>query len=363
MPPKFRSRQKNRNDEFLNLAIDTSLLSVNGQLRSMYYEPGEDEERSQGYTPVEIGKPLVVRYLYFFLKLDDAGTRDQEIMVSTYVKTIDEKKPAAEAINFYDPKTRFVDDKTEIQNFGADTYGHELIYYTKSFIGEPIKLTTKIMELDNSADEIKQLTEGIDQIGGLPFFAEYLPYAAIAKSSMGFLEKIFNLLNKDDPIIPRLRLDMFYSRLNSPKLQSGRIVCIQGKSEEDMLNPDKGYKLDKKNRLVDKDDNLYKETPYFVLQVNSESQTTYEDFEYFQNAAELLTLTNREGGLKDFVETTVDGFRSYSDIFTISNMEDLQDDLDDEDTKARFKAMFKGLSSDVKSLYRQKYKDILNEFE
>jgi hypothetical protein len=355
----YRRKSKLGQKDAYLFAKSTSLLSVNGKLRSLYYEPGEQEERSENYTPLEIGKPIVVRYLYFFLKLDNADSRDQEIMISTFVKTDEEKKAAAEAINFYDPKLKFSNKIAEVENYGADTYGHELIYYAKSFIGEPVKLTSKIMELDNPDKTINEITNGIESISDLPFFLEYLPYVAIAKSSLNILGRIFKMLDRDDPIVPGLRLDLFHNRPNSPHLQSGRIVCVQGKSEDDILNG--GYSLNKKNRLIDSSGKPYSEAPYFVIQVNSESQQSYENFEYFQNAAELLALTNQGDGLKDFIETAAEGFKTYADISTISDMENLQDDLDDPETLQRFKAMFKGLSGDVKGLYRKKYKEILAE--
>ncbi len=246
-------------------------------------------------------------------------------------------------------------------NFGADVYGHELIYYTKSYIGEPIKLTSKIMELDNPEKTISQITSGIERIGDLPFFAEYLPYVAIAKSGLDLLGRLFKILDRDDPIVPGLRLDLFFNRPHVARLQSGRVVCVQGKTDDEIINA--GYCLNKKNRLVDENGKEYRETAYFVMQVNSENQPAYEDFEYYQNAAELLSLTNRPDGLGDFIDTAVEGFKTYADITTISDMEDLQDNLDEPDVKKRFKAMFKGLSGDVKSLYRKKYKEILSAYE
>ena len=124
-----------------------------------------------------------------------------------------------------------------------------------------------------------------------------------------------------------------------------------------------GFKLNAKNRLVDTEGKLYTQTPYFVIQVNSETQSGYDDFEYFQNAAELLAMTNRPDGIKDFVETAALGFKTYSDIATINQMEDMQDDLDNPESLKKFKALFKTMSSDVKDLYRNKYKEILKETE
>ena len=48
--------------------MGVSLLSINGKLRSLYNVAVAKEKRSTGYKQVEIGEPLIVRYLYFYLK-------------------------------------------------------------------------------------------------------------------------------------------------------------------------------------------------------------------------------------------------------------------------------------------------------
>ncbi len=50
-----------------------SLLSVNGKLRSLYYQAGVEEDRASGYKVIDIGEPLVMRYLYFFLNFKSKG--------------------------------------------------------------------------------------------------------------------------------------------------------------------------------------------------------------------------------------------------------------------------------------------------
>ena len=134
----------------------------------------------------------------------------------------------------------------------------------------------------------------------MPFFMEYIPYLAVAKSATNFISKLWKLFDKDDPIIPRLALDLFYGRPNSPLLQSGRFVCINSttKKADDFINND--YELTVDNVLRDKDGVEYTESSYFVIQVNSEKHDEYEDFEYYQNAAELLAMTNRNSDMSDF---------------------------------------------------------------
>jgi len=365
-PFRKNSKQRGPSPQLENAAKKESvcLLSVGGKLQSLYLpaQVSEDNPRAAEYKDIEIGKPLVVRYLHHFLNFPDAKDYDDEqVMISSFVKTIEEKKPAAEAITYYNPTTQFSNGQLSIKHFGADTFGHELIYYSKSYTGQPVRLTTKVMELDNYDDVFGAIKDGTDSLGGLPFFMEYVPYMAAAKTSVNFISKLWKLFDKDDPIIPRLALNLYFNQPNHPKLQSGRVVCIHSTTQKAEEFIDKGYKLTVDNVLQDKDGNDYTSSSYFVVQVNAEKRDEYEDFEYHQNAAELLAMTNRGGDMSDFISTAVTGFESYADLATIEEMEAMQDDLGDEETLAKFKALFKGMSSDVKSLYRNKYKDILEE--
>jgi hypothetical protein len=338
------------------------LLSVDGTLQSIYppeFVTTEPSHRSTGYTQIGIGKPIVVRYLHHYLFFPEAKTQEEQIMISTFVKTIEGKKPAAEAITYYSPNVIFENKVKSIRSFGADNFGHELIYYSKSYTGQPIKMTTKVMELDNYDDVFKAISEGTERLGNVPFFVEYIPYMAMAKSSVNFISKLFKLIDKDDPIIPRLALDLFYDIPNMPKLQSGRIVCVHKSklAQDEFIS--KGYKLNSENILVNSDGESYSDSSYFVVQVNSESRPEYEDFEYHQNAAELLAMTNRNADIGEFINTAVQGFRTYSDISTIEELESMQYQLDTPKAKEIFKALFKTMSTDVQNLYFDKYREML----
>lgn len=358
-----KNRGPNREQEELAQKRSVCMFSVNGNLHNIYQKPEltDGDDRYANYKEVEIGKPLVVRYLHHFLRFDEARNKEEQVMISSFVKTVEEKKPAAEAITYYNPSTKFSNGMVSIKSFSADTFGHELVYYAKSYTGQPVKLTTKIMELDNYDDVFSAISEGVENIGSMPFFMEYVPYLAVAKSANNFIQKLWKLFDKDDPIIPRLALNLFYGIPNSPVLQSGRYICIDSSTKTAQEFIDSGYKLSVDNTLQDKEGNDYKDSSYFIVQVNSEKRDEYEDFEYYQNAAELLAMVNRNSDMSDFISTAVTGFESYADLATIKEMEELQDDLDDAETLKKFKALYKSMSSEVKGLYRQKYKEILTE--
>ena len=335
-----------------------SLLSVNGKLRSLFFQAGAEEERSTGYKALDIGEPLIVRYLYFLLRFETKED-ENELMISTFGKTTEEKEGAAEAINYFNPKTNFTNGQFRLSDFGAQYYGHELCYYTKSYLGESIRLTTKITELDKVDDElVKAIKTGVETIAGLPFFVEFLPYAALASTSLSIFEKLANIFNPDDVIVHGDDLDLHFNRNNARRLQSGRIVCVPKRDDGNFLAGDK-YKLTTDNRLVDSDGHEYTESSYYVLQINNEKNSLYEKFDYFQNAAALLQKTNRGGDPREFVDGVVTLLQGSNDMYAVKQIEELAFDVNDEEGRKKVKALYKLMTSDMKRLYKSRVDDIL----
>lgn len=340
-----------------------NLLSIDGRLKEMFYLPADKEERSAGYESVDIGNPLVIRYLSFFLKHKTIEHKN-ELMISTYVKTTEEKNAAAEAINYYNPETAFAKNTLLLQDFGGKYYGHELIYYTKSYLGESIRLTTVTMELDKTNKAlVDSIKSGISTVAGLPAFMSYLPYAAMATSAVDAIAGLINFINEDDRIIPGHNLDLHFQRNHARRLQSGRIVCIPEQPTAKFIG---NYRLTKDNRLVVDDgtkDNHnaeeYRESSYFVIQINSEHNDLFEDFEHYQRAAELLELTNRGGKPSELLGTILDSFKAYNDIKSVRKIQDLSLDKTEE-AKKRIHALYKLMSPDIQRLYYNEVDKLIN---
>jgi len=342
-----------------------NLLSVNGQLRGMFYSPGKRDERSTGYEPVGIGKPLVVRYLSFFIRFP-GRERANELMISTFVKTAQEKAAAAEAINYFNEEAKFEDDTFRLTDFGAECYGHELCYYTKSYLGESIRLTTRIMELDNvNQDVVEGVKSGVTTLAGLPAFAAFMPYAGTVQKGVELIALIFQQVNKDDVIVRGHDLDLHFHRNHARRLQSGRVVCIPGQAAAEFV-PEEGepkYELTPDNRLVAVGTGKeYQESTYYVLQINSETNRLYENFDHFQRAAELLEMTNRGGNPLEFVEATADILKAYNDVDSMRQINALALD-DTEEAQQRIKALHKLMSPDMQLLYREQIKSIVRNQE
>ncbi len=339
--------------------MGASILSVNGKLRSLYDHATVDEERAQGYNQVDVGQPLIVRYLYFFLRLERPEKKNQ-VMISTFVKATETKQAAAEAINFFDPKAKFDKNKQlRISDFGGEHYSHPLCYYTKSYLGESLYLTTKIMELDKvDRKVVAAIQRGIGTVASLPVFAEFLPYAAGVSVGVSLFEKIVNLFDTDDAIVGGHDLDLHFNAVNVRHLQSGRIVCVQGKEEDQILSGNK-YELSIDNRLIEaKSKKEYTETPYFVIQLDSKLNKKLEAFDYYVGAADLLKQTNRGGDSSELVSTVVEIFKGYNDIEALREIEDLSVDAGDEAVKKRILALHRSMSKEARSLYTERVKEL-----
>jgi hypothetical protein len=339
--------------------MGASLFSINGNLRSLFDRATLEEKRSQGYKNIEIGKPIIIRYLYFFLQ-HKKPEKKNKLMISTFVKATETKSAAAEAINLFDKEAVFDENKNlRITDFGADCYGHPLCYYSKSFLGESLYLTTKIMELDKVDPKVvSAIQKGVGTAASLPMFAEFLPYLAGASVGISIFQKLLDLFNQDDVIIKGHDLDLHFNLEHVRHLQSGRIVCIPGKEEAKFLTDGK-YKLLPNNKLVEENSGKeYAETSYFVIQVDSKANKKLENFDHYAGAADLLSQTNRGGDPTEIISTVVELFKGYNDIAAMREIEDLSLDLDDEEVKKKIKALYKSMSNETRGLYKDRVKEL-----
>ncbi len=336
-----------------------TLFSVNGELRDMY-EEAAGEPRAHGYAPVAIGQPLLVRYLHFHLR-HPGGEGDHELLISTFLKADENKNAAAEAINYFDEEARFEGGALTIRDFGGAKYGHPLVYYSKSYRGESLYLTTRIMELDGVDDETRTALRGsLTTLGGLPMFAQYLPLLAAGAAAAGVFTRLVNLFNRDDEIIAGHDVDLHFDRMHARRLQSGRILCVP-RSAAPKAELIAGYRLRPDNVLVALDDETaaYDGASYFVLQVDARRNRALEDFGHFLGAADLLAKTNRGGAASDVLSEVVGVARKAADIDALLDIERLAIDAGDARVQQEIRAIFKSLSSEIQALYGRRTQEIL----
>ncbi len=359
---KIRERRakvkKNANKK---LSSSAWMYSVGGKLYNIFEEiPSGLPEHSQKYNPIQLGEPLVIRYKNFFIKNNDSANKEEEIMLSTFLSSSETSTPAAETVNFYDPNMEFNSEgEAYFDPAQSDNYGNQLIYYTKSYVGEPILMTTSLMELDNQA-YTDQLSSALGTASQIPFFVEFLPHIVAAQKLTEWLGKLWNFLDKDDEILGRMRLNLYHDRDFSEKLRHGRYICVKDIQESDLKN----YRLTNDNILVDQNNELYKASSYFITQIDSKYHEEYESFQNAQESAELLSLTNRKNGsdLEGFLSISMAAAEAYSDVETLNKMEKIQNRLGQSGMLDKYKAHYNNLSADSQERYSSQFNEKITKF-
>src|SRR5262245_15088283 len=341
MPPShryFRSRRASdgRDDAPNQMGV---AFSVGGVLQDVY---AKAQGVSEDYKPVEFGKPLIVRYKSFFFK--EAGRTGvlNRLMISTMLKKDESQLPGAEAVNFLNTAKRSGD--FFMDSFGGEDYGHPLILYSPSYMGEVIRMTTKAMELDGMGDDIaKALRKAGDNAGGLPLFKSLAPYFAAASIGVEMFKTVHNLINEDDPIFTGASIDLHWDEPNAQRLQSGRYVMAAGISDADLIGK---CALTPNNRLT-RNGAEVRDASYFVFQVNQEQRDQFKKFDPYKGAAELLAQTNRATSWEEVGDAVIQTMAAANDIETLRRIGELDVSADDEESIKRLAALRKRLSSDT----------------
>ena len=333
------------------------LFSVNGDLKSPTYFPKKGESRSKNYGTVSMGKPLVISYLYFFIKGMKKG---RPLMISNFCKARDKKGGVAEAVTCYRPRPSCNSaGEFMLSDLGAKDYGHELCYYTDSYLGETVRFTTKIVLL-SKADSFKmtKILNAAKAVSRLPVFLNTIPYLAVARTGIKLFSQVvsfFNSNKKNISIIEGDNLDLYFGTPNRKQLQSGRIVVIPKEPDNKKVRSKyiKNYKLSDDNKLLNKDDEEYADNSYYVFQVNSRENDQYKDFDYFQDAAALLKQAQEKDAPAEFVKTITNACKAYNDINVAKEIDALRRKTKNKKKNTeRAKALFKLLSSDMQTFYK-----------
>ncbi|MDD2438996.1 MAG: hypothetical protein PHD41_02050 [Methanosarcinaceae archaeon] len=329
-----------------------NLLSVDGELRSLYDEVSDEEQRSAGYRAVDIGKPLLIRYLYFFVKHNPLEEKNK-LLISTFVKTRD-KKPGPELINYFNPKTEFKNGHFRLSDNFEQSYGNELCYYTKSYLGDPVRLATKIVGLDGvEGEKVRILEVESKKVSSHPLFAQFLP----GQSSSSGIEKgvlcigdVWKRLEREDIVLSGHDLSLSFKEAHCPRLQSGRIVCIPGKEKEEFIGK---YRLGPEHSLLDSSGSEYMEGSYYVVQVDARKNLLYENFDHFWQAAGLLERLKDEGSTTEVMNYLIELYQSHLDVKASNELEKLLPALD-LSSKKQVKALYKKMSSEMQKRYKEK---------
>jgi hypothetical protein len=336
------------------------VISVNGELRDAFKPVPDGDAHSTPYIKVGLNQPLTVEYRR--ISILKTGSSKRKLMVSTYFKTTEEKNAAAEAVSYYAPAAEFAaNGRFTLIHFGAKDYGHPLCYYTRAFAGETLRLTvypSELHKVDNNT--VKALNSSISTVAGLPMFAQFLPYITMAKAGVNVFAGLLNFFKHDD-VYSSISCDLHFNQADALILQSGRFVCvpdIDGGAAVTDATLIGHYKLNSDSELASISDGSEFPGSYYVVSVNAIEEKGYEKFDYFQNAAALLDLTNRGGDLGSLLNQVTTYGSSFNDMETVKRIEALQPHASDADVKKQAAALFQTLSADMKLIYQDRFKSL-----
>jgi hypothetical protein len=333
------------------------VISVNGELRDAFKPVPDGDPHATPYTKVALNGPLVVEYRR--IALTNPGPPKRKLMVSTYFKAQEEKNAAAEAVTYYSSSAEFGSGgRFTLVDFGGKDYGHPLCYYTRAYAGESLRLTvypSELHQVDNHS--LKTLSSSMTAIGGLPMFAQFLPYLSLAKAGINIFAAILNIFHHDG-VYSVVSCDLRYGHPDARILQSGRFVCVP---DTDSGHPVTDatlishYRLTPDSQLVAASDGSEFAGSYFVIAVNGVEDKAYEKFDYFQNAAALLEMTNRGGDLGTILNQITPYSASFSDMDIVKRIEGLRSKAADPDSRKQAAALFQTLTADMKLIYQDRF--------
>lgn len=342
-----------------------TFLSVSGKLHgTRRIVPASDHELSV-YQPVEVGKPLIIQYLRFVIATDQWESGDNELLISTFLKTSATKPIAAEAVTLYDPQTRPQDNRLVVEDWGGRRYGHPLIYYSPAYQGEPLSLSTQVLELDQLdkglVDAMAALASGVSS---MPLLTAFFPYAAAIGPAMGkladLLVALHDFLNRDDLLVPYFDLDLYPPHAAGVRpLQCGRFVHVPSPAVDEATFR-ATYTLDsERNALLDGQGNEYG-GPYLVFKVNSESHPSLKEFDALAGAAELLARVRPErGSLAGVVSATTEAAQATADLAYLGELLTFENALPDPTIGPRLRAMWAHLSPTAQAAFRERFMRVL----
>ena len=331
-----------------------AFVSVDGKLAL----PSNAHPDDPKYNPVLIGQPLVIEILQmaFGDVKDWLGT--SEILVSSWAKAGGTAKPGARAVNVMRKK---IPQFYHLTDFGAQEYGHQLIYYSPAYDGQTIRFSVEFLEIDKLGSEgTTKLGNALKGLGALPIFAPQLAYLALAPQILELSRKLYNIFNRNDQILLE-HLDLGKDP-DGNILSSGRFVLVRGN-----YNPIKfiqNYKLESDNRLYTQTGELAENAgmtdAYVVVRINSVEKKEYRDFEAASAAQEILDAALNQNLTAEVAGLITDGIKASKQLDSVRSVLDLNKKLGKAataDEKAKLKSEieteFKKLTEDQVSLLKE----------
>lgn len=301
------------------------------------------------YQPIEKGKPLCVEILHLAFGSVKDWWGKSEILVSSWAKTGGTARPGPRLLNVMRNRIQAFD---HISDFGAQDYGHRLVFYCPSYTGAELRFSLEFLEIDKlKPGEIASLGAALSKLGALPVFAPQLPFLALAPQALELAGRLYNLFNRNDTVLLE-HLDLTFNEPDSNVLCSGRFVLVGGSHVPDSFIA--RYRLAPDNRLVDAAGNPAERAgmtdPYVVVRINAVEKNEYRDFQLDAAAQETLDAVLNHGLTKDLAEMISGSVKAARQFDTVKDVLALKRTLDQTADAARRAALCKDLEDRLRLL-------------
>ena len=322
-----------------------AFFSEGGTLRIPSTVHGPDPR----YQQVEKGQPLCVEMLHLAFGNVKDWWGKSEVLVSSWAKTGGTAKPGPRLLNIMRKGIKQLD---HISDFGAQDYGHRLVFYTPAYTGEDLRFSLEFLEIDKiKSEDIAALGSALRNLGTLPIFAPQLPFLALAPQVAELAGRLYNLFNRNDTVLLE-HLDLSFRDPDSNVLSSGRFVLVRGSHIPETFI--QKYRLSADSRLVDASgqpaENVGLTDPYIVIRVNAVQKDEYKDFQLDAAAQEILDAVQNHGMTKEIAELVSGSVKAARQFDTVKNVLALKRTMDQTTDAARLVTLRKQLEEGLKAL-------------
>ena len=301
------------------------------------------------YQPIEKGKPLCVEILHLAFGNVKDWWGKSEILVSSWAKTWGTAKPGPRLLNVM---RKGIQQFDHISDFGAQDYGHRLVFYCPSYTGEELRFSLEFLEIDKlKPGEIARLGTALSKLGTLPIFAPQLQFLALAPQAIELATRLYNLFNRNDTVLLE-HLDLAFNEPDSNVLCSGRFVLVAGSHVPDTFIAK--YKLAADHRLVDASGMPAEQAgmtdAYIVIRINAVEKNEYRDFQLDAAAQETLDAVLNHGLTKDIAEMISGSAKAARQFDTVKNVLALKRTFDQTTDASQKAKLLKDIEDRLKLL-------------
>lgn len=305
----------------ISIALSTKKSTSRPLLRG-----AELEADTNPFKPIGIGKPLVIRFHSIYLGDLKKGlfNSNQDILVTSAIKDDVTFDAAPRAIHqIYRRK-----DERETLSPSSLNEGTPLIYYSKAFDSELLRITVEIKADRFPAKAFDTVANSLTAAGGIPIFGALSSYLIAGGQIIKSASSILNTLLEGGPILS-YKFDILDGVAGLKNTKAGFILGLNTNDKAHFK--DSGYEItdlfDDNQLVLAKDGKKYNGSkPYIIMSIDGSEKTQFESFKPTIASAALL---KKFYGIKEnsSVDEMMDILQVYNDFKYVRKIKDLSKDL------------------------------------